>query len=318
VAVQVRNPAAVRRLPVSLDSASRLIEASMAPLGPAYQKELAALLDSKSGRLDTGPGQHRVSGGASFGAGVVQSGVFLSSFEGLPGDVSRLAHEAGHAVENQFHFVDRVSPAYTNGTSNSVGADFLSEAYAKFNELMLADLQVRSVKTDAEKQFYLSQFLSSAMPFFGAQDAELEQAIYDGVAAGQVGNADQLDSLTRQVDLAYDVPNDERAEVKARWITRGRLMMEDPVYYFNYLYSGILTLKLFEKFSADPVHFAPRYVGLVRAGYRAAPADAVKQALDIDLTDPKLLDDVIVLVRARVDELEALFAKQEGRSPGRP
>ena len=173
-------------------------------------------------------------------------------------------------------------------------------------------MQIRSAKTDADKQFYLVQFLGNALPFFGAQDAELEQAIYDGVASGQVTNADQLDSLTRQVDLAYDVPNEARPEVRSRWITR-RLMLEDPVYYFNYLYSGILALKLFEKYTLDPTNFGPRYVRLVGAGYRSPPNDAVKHALGIDLADSKLLDEAIALVRARVDDLEALFAKQENR-----
>ena len=51
----------------------------------------------------------------------------------------------------------------------------------------------------------------------------------------------------------------------------------------------------------------------VGAGYRSPPNDAVKHALGIDLADSKLLDEAIALVRARVDDLEALFAKQENR-----
>ena len=314
---QVRRNSTAR-VGVSLDSASRLIAMAFASLGPDYEREVTALLDPRNGRLDVSAGEHRAAGGASFGASVVESGVYLSSFEGFPGDVSRLAHEVAHAVENQFHFVGHISPAYANGTANMVGADFLSEAYAQFGQLILADTLLERASTDAEKQTYLVQFLTSAMEvFYGAQDAELEQAIYDHVAGGNGGTASQVDSVTARVDLAYDITAESRPELRARWIQK-RVMIEDPVYYFNYMYSGILALKLFEHFSLDRATFVPRYVKLVRDGYRAAPADAVRQALGLDLASPNLLEDVTRLIEKRVDELDALFRKQEARSTAPP
>jgi oligoendopeptidase F len=296
---------------LSLDSAGRLLETVLAPLGPLYERELVALFDPANGRIDVDGGQHRAAGGASFGAGVAESGIYLNTFEGFSGDVSRLAHEAGHAVENQFHFEGHVSPAYANGTSNAVGADYLSEAYAIFNSLILADNLLRRATSETEKQFYLVQFLGNAMePFYGAQDADLEQSIYDGVSSGKVATADQLDSLTHHVDQAYDINTETRPELRSRWITR-RLMIEDPVYYFNYLYSGIVSLLFFEQYSLDRGHFVPRYINLLRGGYRASPFDALRQSLGIDLSDPRLLDHGISLIEERVSELEALFAKQE-------
>ena len=41
----------------------------------------------------------------------------------------------------------------------------------------------------------------------------------------------------------------------------------------------------------------------------------MRQWLGIDLADPKLLDQTMTLIEARVSELDGLFAKQEGRSP---
>ncbi len=303
--------APVRRAPISLDSAGRQIIAALAPLGPAYQRELASLLDPSSGRLDVQGGPHRAGGGASFGGGSSTSGVYLGAFEGFPVDVSRLAHEAGHAVENQFHFTGHISPAYANGAANMVGADFLSEAYAQLNELVLADTMFRRAGTDTERQIYLMQFLSHALePFYGAQDAELEQAIYDGVTAGRITTADDLDSVTARVDAAYDIYAASRPELRARWITR-RVMIEDPVYYFNYLYSGLLSIKLFERYTSDRANFVPRYATLVRRGYQQPPTKAVKHALGIDLADPALLDDALALIRSRLTELERLFARLE-------
>lgn len=306
------------RAPISLDSASRQIIAALAPLGPVYHHELTALLDPTSGRVDARGGEHRAGGGASFGGGASASGIYLSAFEGFPADVSRLAHEAGHAVENQLHFVSHISPAYANGTSNMVGADFLSEAYAQLNELALADTMLRRATTDGERQLYLLQFLSHALePFYGAQDAELEQAIYDGVTAGRITTADHLDSVTAQVDEAYDTYGPSRPELRARWIPR-RVMNEDPVYYFNYLYSGLLSIKLFERYTSDRGDFVPRYTALIRRGYQQAPKEAIRQALGIDLTDPTIVDDAVRLIQSRLTELDQLFARLEGRSLSTP
>lgn len=303
----------VRIVPIALDSASALIKAALAPLGTAYQSELAALLDPANGRLDVRSAPNRAGGGASFGGGVCESGVYLSVFEGFPADVSRFAHEAGHGVENQFHFARHISPAYANGTANMVGADFLSESYAQFNELVLADTMLKRATNDGERQIYLMQFLTHALePFYGAQDAELEQAIYDGVTAGRITNADQLDSLTSSIDRSYDITSQTRPELRARWIQR-RVMIEDPVYYFNFMYSGILSLKFFERYTADRARFAPRYVDLVANGYQNTPTAALKASLGIDVADSRLLDDAIGLIEVRIAEVEALFARLQAR-----
>jgi oligoendopeptidase F len=279
----------------TIDQASATIERAMAPLGPDYSRELAALLDPANGRLDLEGGEHRAGGGSSTGSGVATSGVYLNAFEGYYADVSRLAHEAGHAVQNQFELLDRVPAVYTTG------ADYLSEAYALFHELVLADSLFQRATDPDEKAFYQARFLDKAMEVFhGAQDAELEQAIYDGVAAGKIANADDLDALTKQVDEAYSIAGETRPEVRARWIT-ARLLYEDPLYLFNYMESGILALELFRLYTAGPSAFAPKYVALLRAGYRGAPADAMRSALGIDLRDPELLDRQVAMLEARTN-----------------
>jgi oligoendopeptidase F len=294
-----------RRAMLTVDSASRLIAGAVAPLGPQYQREIVSLFDPASGRLDATGGKHRAAGGTSLGAGFGTSGVYLYGFDGYYADVSRLAHEAGHAIEGQLLYEAQIPASYKSG------APYLSESYALLNELILADGLYRAATTNADRQYYLTQFLSIAMEVFhGAQDADLEQSVYDGVSGGRVTTADDLDSLTRHVDESYTIYGATRPALRARWIT-ARLMFEDPLYLYNYLYSGILALKLFERFAADPGRFAPRYLELLRAGYQRAPADALKHSLGIDMSDPKLLDQGVALLEARVADLEKLYAKQQ-------
>jgi oligoendopeptidase F len=290
---------------LTVDSASRLLEVAMAPFGAEYQREMAALVDPANGRLDLTGGDHRAAGGTSLGARVATSGVYLYSFDGFYADVARLAHEAGHAIESQLMLKGQVPTIYRSGAS------YLSESYALLNELILADGLYRASGNDADRRYYLTQFLSNAMEVFhGAQDADLEQSIYDGILSGRVSTADDLDSLTQRIDESYTTYRTTRPELRARWIT-ARLLFEDPLYLYNYLYSGILSLKFFERLSLEPGRFAPQYLALLRGGYSAAPADAVRKSLGIDMADPHLLDECLSLLEARVAELEALFAKQE-------
>ena len=53
--------------------------------------------------------------------------------------------------------------------------------------------------------------------FYGAQDALIEQAIYDGVAAGTVRNADDLDTLTLKIDSQFSQFPASTPELRTRW-----------------------------------------------------------------------------------------------------
>ena len=279
----------------SVGQAGALIQSELAPLrNPEYAGELAGLLDPASGRVDLAGGPNRAGGGGSTGFPGTPSAIYLEHFGGSYADLSRLAHEAGHAVENQLLHLHGVPAVYAEGAS------YLSEAYALFTELVVANGLYEKAATPRLKRFYLGQFLNKAMEVFhGAQDADLEQAIYDLVTrAGTIG-ADDLDSLTSRVDTAWSIAGETQPEVRTRWIT-ARLLYEDPLYLFNYMYSGLLALKLFESYQRDPAGFGARYVALLSSGYRSPPTVAVRQAFGIDLEDPDLLRDATAFLAARL------------------
>ena len=285
----------------SVGEAAGMIRAALAPLGNAeYARELSTLLDPASGRVDLSGGANRAGGGGANGYPGAPSTIYLETFGGTYADVSRLAHEAGHAVENQLVSLHHVPGVYARG------APYLSEAYALFTELVLANSLYEKATDPRQKRSCLGQFLNLAMELFhGAQDADLEQSIYNAAAAGdgRLG-ADELDSLTSRVDAAYSIAGETRPEVRARWIT-ARLLYEDPLYLFNYMYSGLLSLQLFERYQRDPAAFGARYVALLSAGYRTAPTAAVRQAFGIDLEDPHLLDAATAFLTARLREYQA-------------
>ena len=139
--------------------------------------------------------------------------------------------------------------------------------------------------------------------FYVAPEAELEEAVYDGVAAGMIRGADDLDALTRRVYQRYTI-----RPQKERWMAV-TLMYEDPFYDLNYVYGGIIALRMYAMYTSDPKAFAPRYVAMMRNGYTAPAASLLKQFFGIDLGDPDLLTEGVRLLDARVEELRTQYER---------
>jgi len=275
----------------TIDQARQLILDATAPLGEEYATQLRALLDPANGRMDIVPGPNRKSGGFSKGSIGTESVFFAAGFSGSYNDVRILAHESTHAVQRQLMTANHVPMAYASGPN------YLAEALAIFNELLLADFMAARTGDP----FYREQFLDGKgmAAFYIAPEAELEEAVYDGVTAGTIGGADDLDALTARVYDRYTV-----GTPKQKWMSI-TLMYEDPFYDVNYVYGAIIALRMYAIYGKDPKAFAPRYVAMMKNGYTAPPAALLRRFFDIDLDDP--LDDVVKLLDARVDDLRVAY-----------
>ena len=139
--------------------------------------------------------------------------MFFGRYDGTFKDLSVIAHEGGHAVHRQLMTESGVSPSYERGPN------FLFESFAEFNELLLADFMAEHAGTPELKRYYRERWMSikGLDAFYGAQDALLEQAIYDGVAAGTVRNADDLDNLTLRIDGQFSQFPASTPELRTRW-----------------------------------------------------------------------------------------------------
>jgi len=300
-----RRTAAGAAPTVSLDSAIAIIRAALAVLGPEYARELASLTDPANGRLDIGPGPSRQATGFSWESPDRATGVYLYRFDGQVGDISRLAHEAGHALHRRLMSLAGVPRTYAGGP-------LLAEPAAQFGELLVTDYIARTSPDSALRAAALARFIDVGLDaVYGAQDADLEQQIYDSVAAGSVRTADDLDRISARVDSAYSVPLEGDA-AGHRWM-RVRLMWEDPLYLSNYMYSGMLAVAYFARYASDSSRFVPAYLSLLREGWPAPAEELLLRHLGIRLEDPALVSDAFGLLERRVEELEGL-----DRRAGRP
>ncbi len=287
----------------SLADLPHIFQEVFAGLGSEYQQSFDALLESGSGRADIQPGgsANRYTGGFSVGFSGSTSILFVGRYDGTFKDLSVIAHEGGHAAHRSLMSAHNVPPFYAEGAS------FLFESFAAFNELVLADYMAEHSADPRLQRYYRGQWMSikGLDAFYGAQDALLEQCVYDGVAAGSVQGPDDLDKLTEQVDGQFSIFPPTTPELRNRWTTVS-LMYEDPLYDVNYVYGGLLALKYYQLYTADPTDFVPHYIALLKNGFDAPPAALLKRFLNINLSDPSLLTDDLELLDRRLKQLETL------------
>jgi oligoendopeptidase F len=276
----------------ALEDARPILTRAAAPLGAKYVSELSKLLDPAAGRFDSGPGDHRRRGGFSKGFPGFPSVFYMQTFAGAYNDLRVIAHEGTHAVQRQLEADRKVPPVYIDGPK------FLAEAYAMLNELLLPEMLANEATDAAQKQFFLEQFLDSkglAVIFRTAAEAALEQAIYENES---IRTAADLDALTANVAVRFAVP-------KLDW-PAVRLMFDDPFYDVNYTLAGLVALRMYARWKADPA-FMTKYAELLAHGYSAPPAELLRSYAGIDIRDRALVAKALEAVQPKLDELSAVY-----------
>lgn len=284
----------------TFDEARALLPRALAPLGAGYTSELGKLLDPAAGRIDIAPGEHRRRGGFSKGFAGFPSVFYMQAFTGSYNDLRIVTHESTHAIQRQLQASRGVPPVYLDG------AKYLFEACAIFNELLLPEFLGNETKDPAQRRFFLEQFLQSkgiGVVFSAAAEAAIEQAVHDGVAAGTIRSADDLDALNARIAARYS------SSPRLHW-TSIRLMYDDPFYDVNYVVAGLVALQLYARSKSDPEHFFPSYLALLSNGFTAPADELLRRFTGIDIRDPQFVAGALASVQPKIDELERLYTAE--------
>ncbi len=295
---------------MTLDQTRATALSALAPLGPDYVAHFRALLDPANRRMDVAAETgKRTNGGFSVRASGVPTGLFVESYgQGFLGESRVIIHEGGHAIHGQLMNDNGVSPFYSRGPN------WMSEAIATLNEFLLYDYLYQKSVDPKKQAFYLEALIYDiTFQLFGsAEEATLEQSIYDGVIAGQIKNAADLDALTLSIWSRYEVWPPLEPQLAHTWITKG-LMVQDPLYLVNYLYAGLLATKMFDMLKQDPASFQKRYAALLREGFHAPPEELLRNFFGRDLAQRQLVDDGMQILQQRVSSLAAVYQKIEAQ-----
>jgi oligoendopeptidase F len=286
--------------------------AALAPLGVTYVERFRQLLDPVNGRLDVGADQgKRTNGSFSIRAPGVHTGLFVENYgAGLLGESRTVIHEGGHAIHEELMNDSGVSPFYTRGPN------WMFEAFATLNEFLLYDHLYQTAKDPRAKAYFLRALIDDMTfgVFGSAEDTTLEQSLYDGVVAGKIKNAADIDALTTAIWREYEIWPASDPQLAHHWITRP-LMIQDPLYQVNYLYAGTLAIKMFDMAMHDPA-FQRRYMDLLQEGFHASSAELLNKFFRRDLSQHELIDDDMKIIDQEIRVLGGIYNHLDNRFHG--
>jgi oligoendopeptidase F len=287
----------------TIADASRLVLEATRPLGPAYARELALLLDPANGRLDVAPGSFRASR-QGFSAGLVgfPSMFYQGAFGGYLEDVVTLAHESGHAVQNMLMTANRVLPRY------AFGPGYFTESFAGLSELLLLEHLYRTAADKPHRLVYLQRLITQASEVFRTGwESVLEQQLFDSAAAERSVGADGIETMTQATASRFSTWFGPGSERKLAWLQPTQYFTR-PLYRLNYVYAKLLALRYLDLLHRDPAEFSARYGALLRNGYDAPPDVLLARFVDISLSDPELIEGASGVLETFLKELNALYA----------
>jgi oligoendopeptidase F len=287
----------------SIDAATTASLAALQPLGSEYVAEFRSLLEAANQRADIAPATPtRYNAGYSVEVPGIPSALYVGSFRGDLSSVRVIVHEGGHAVHGQFRNEHVSSPFYADGPN------WLGEGVAILNELLLYDHLATTSQSPSARAYFLEALIDdmSFQIFTSAEEATLEQGVHDGVVAGRIRNASDLDALTRTTLTTYDIWEAGEPARQHLWMTK-QLMFEDPLYLVNYLYAGLFATKTYAMLKSGDLEFRGRYLALLKDGYDAPPATLMRRLFGHDVSIDQLIDDDMEVFSAKVAELGALY-----------
>ncbi|HEY2677490.1 MAG TPA: M3 family metallopeptidase [Steroidobacteraceae bacterium] len=289
---------------MTLEQTRAAVLLALAPLGADYVQHFRQLLDPVNARMDIASEQgKRTNGGFSIGAPGVDSGLFVENYgRGFLGNSRVVAHEGGHAIHRQLMNENGVSRFYTRGPN------WMFEAFAIFNEFLLYDHLYHAGSDPKARAYYLDALVDdiNKQLFTSAEEGTLEQSIYDGVMAGKIKNAADLDALSLSIWGKYEIWPATEPQYAHIWVTKS-LLFEDPLYLVNYLYAGLLATKMFDMVTHDPAEFQKRYADLLRKGFYAPPKELLRVFFGRDLSQQQLVDDGMAILKRQLDTLAEAY-----------
>lgn len=280
----------------AVDSVLKTVEV----FGEEYYGALKAGLTER-GWVDVYPTKGKRGGAFSAGCPFTEPYILLN-YTDTYGDVSTLAHEAGHSMHSYF------SRKY-NEPHNSSYTIFVAEVASTVNELLLAHRNLRECKSDNEKLYILGKLMETykATLFRQTMFAEFERDAHAMVEEGKPLTADVISSLYKsKVDKYFGerVVRDE--EISYEWARIPHFYSNFYVYkYATCISAASAIVKRIEEEGAE---YVGKYIDFLKCGGSKSPLESLKVA-GIDMTDPKVVRGAIEDFKGAIASFREIYKK---------
>jgi oligoendopeptidase F len=290
-------------LAYSVEEAQKNTLAALAPLGSDYIAVATKAFNERW--LDVYPNDGKRSGAYSNGGAYDVHPYMLLNYNGKYDDMSTLAHELGHTMHS--YLSNKNQPFATSNYPI-----FLAEVASTFNEALLIDRMLKTIKDDNARLSLLGNYLEGikGKVFRQTQFAEFELRIHELAEKGEALTGDKLNDLYSEITKKY-YGHDKGVcivddEIKAEWAYI-------PHFYYNfyvYQYATAFTASaaLSEQVLAGDKAATKRYLEFLSSGSSAYAIDLLKKA-GVDMTTSQPFDLTMKKMNRVMDEMEQILSK---------
>jgi oligoendopeptidase F len=284
------------------DESEKNILAALAPLGPDY---VAAIKKAFSERwIDLMPTPGKKSGAYSNGAAYDVHPYMLINFNGKYADMTTVAHELGHTMQS--YLSNKAQPFHLANYPI-----FVAEVASTFNEALLSDYMLKTIKDPDTRLSLLGNYLENAKGtvFRQSQFAEFELRIHDMAEKGEPLTGESLDKLYLEIVRKY-YGHDKNIcivddYVQHEWAFIPHFYLD--FYVFQYATSFTASAALSEKVLEGDQAATKRYLEFLSAGGSKYPIELLKDA-GVDMTTGEPLKLTLQKVNRVMDEMERILA----------
>jgi len=292
-------------LQYNFDEAQGIILKSLEPLGEEY---VATIKKAFSERwIDVYPTTAKRSGAYSNGAFYEGHPFMLLNYNDLYEDVSTTTHELGHTMHSYFSNKTQPFPL-ANYTI------FVAEVASTFNEVLLFDYMIKTIKDDDVKLSLLMKRLDGfkLTLFRQTQFAEFELKIHEAVQAGKPLTGEVLSEMYMDIVKRY-YGHEEGVCYVDDYINMEWAFI--PHFYYNfyvYQYSTSFTASnsLAERVLSKEDGAIENYLAFLSSGGSDYPIELLKKA-GIDMTSSEAFDKTIVSMNRVMDEIEKILDRKD-------
>jgi oligoendopeptidase F len=286
------------------EQAQKHVLTALAPLGSEYTSVLQRAFNERWIDLFPNPGKR--SGAYSNGGAYDVHPYILMNYNGKYDDMSTMAHELGHTMHSYFSNKTQPYPLASYPI-------FVAEVASTFNESLLIDYMLKTIKDDDTRLAVLGNYLEGikGTVFRQTQFAEFELRMYEMAQKGQPVTGDALAKLYMDITKRY-YGHDQGVCIVDEYIAHEWSYIPHfyrDFYVFQYATSFTASSALAAKVKSGDEAAKKRYLAFISSGGSKYPIELLKEA-GVDMTTDEPLDLTMKEMNRVMDEMEAILARK--------
>jgi oligoendopeptidase F len=291
-------------LKFSVEDSEKNILAALAPLGPEYAAGAKRAFTERW--IDMYPNEGKTSGAYSAGDAYDVHPYMLLNYNGKYDDMSTLAHELGHTMHSFFSNKTQPYPLASYPI-------FVAEVASTFNEALLIDYMLKTIKDDQTRLLLLGNYLEGikGTVFRQTQFAEFELLMHETVEKGQPVTGDVLAKRYDEIVKKYYGHKEGVCIVDSYVANEWSFIPHfyNDYYVFQYATSFTASSALSEKVLSGDPEATKKYLTFISSGKSKYPIDLLRDA-GVDMTTDEPLELTMRKMNRVMDEMEKVLDHQ--------